>query len=201
MGSDITKEKEVLTPGDSDRVSDWIRDVRRGDQNAFVVLAERYRPLIESLVTRFTHEEQAELNREDLRQEAMVVFYHSILTYDLEQAEVEFGLYAKICISNALISQLRAQKRHMAEQFAEPLNTVLVAHDPEDPTVRLLEQERLKALWTVIRTNLSDFENQVWQLYISGRTAREIASLVGRDEKSVTNGIYRIRKKLRGLLR
>ena len=193
MSSDTSKEKIRMEREDRERIQDWIRKVRQGDQKAFEGLAEQYAPLIDSLTARFC--------REDLRQEAMVVFYHSILTYDLEQSEVEFGLYAKICISNALISQFRLRKRQRAEQVLRLAEELPEPNDTEDPTAKLLEQERLDALWSVIEENLSRLENRIWRLYMSGRTAKEIASLVGKDEKAVTNGIYRIRRKLRDLLR
>ena len=70
-----------------------------------------------------------------------------------------------------------------------------------DRRVKALEEERVKALYSVFRDNLSSFEYSVWRLYISGRTAREIGDLVGKDERSINNAIYRIRKKLRVLLR
>ena len=56
-------------------------------------------------------------------------------------------------------------------------------------------------LYTIIKNNLSDYEYRVWHNYMLGKTAREIGDLVGSNEKSVTNAIYRIRKKLRGLLK
>ena len=64
----------------------------------------------------------------------------------------------------------------------------------------MLERERLEALYAVIRNNLSDFEYEVWQLYMSGRSAKEIADRLHTDQKSVSNAIYRIRKKLRSIL-
>jgi DNA-directed RNA polymerase specialized sigma24 family protein len=64
----------------------------------------------------------------------------------------------------------------------------------------MLERERLKSLYAVIRKNLSDFEYAVWQLYMSGRSANEIAARLDTDAKSVSNAVYRIRKKLRACL-
>ena len=122
------------------------------------------------------------LHEDDLRQEATVVFYNSILTYDLEQHEVEFGLYAKICISNALISQVRRLQRRNAERLSEASDEGLFGWDREDPSVRILEQESLKSLYSIIRGNLSEFEYEIWQLYTSGRTAKQIGEMVGKDE-------------------
>ena len=71
----------------------------------------------------------------------------------------------------------------------------------EDPSLRVLEQESLKTLYSVIRDNLSELEYRVWKMYMSGLTARQIGDSIGKDERSVSNAIYRIRKKLRATLR
>ena len=136
----------------------------------------------------------------DLRQEAILNFYNSILNFDTEQSEVEFGLYSKICISNALISQLRLHKKHTAEQLSASLNNMFFVHDSEDPSERILEEERVQALHSLISKNLSKYEYRIWQLYMSGRTAKEIGDTVGKSEKSIENAIYRTRKKLRSIL-
>lgn len=178
-----------------------LSQVKNGDQESFTTLLAMYSPLIESIVSRFTEKDNLSLQRDDLRQEATVVFYNSILTYDLEQTEVEFGLYAKICISNALVSYLRMLKKADAEVLTDSQNQFLFFHDYEDPGARILEQEKLKALYSIIRKNLSEFEYRVWQMYMSGRSASEIGEAFSKDEKSISNAIYRIRKKLRALLR
>ena len=171
--------------------------VREGSQESFSLLLEQYRPLIESVIGRFTNEEISELNREDLRQEASLVFYNSILTYDLEQSEVEFGLYAKICITNGLVSYLRRLKPRKEILLGEVDVEKSTESVSEDPSAGILERERVRALYAIIRRVLSDYEYRVWSLYMSGRSAQEIGEAMSRDEKSVSNAIYRIRKKLR----
>ena len=180
----------------ADLTSELICRFRSGDEASFDELLLRYQPLIESLVTKFSGEEQ-QTSREDLRQEAAVAFYRSVLSYDVAQNDVEFGLYAKICLSNALISKLRARRNPIEELLDGSEREIELAGEREDPAERLLEEERLSALYAVIRENLSEFEYRVWNLYLSGRTAKEIGAVVGRDEKSISNAIYRIRKKLR----
>ena len=185
----------------SSDIRELITKVRNDDQEAFVELLNRYKPLIESSVYRFSSDEAFSLYRDDLYQEASVVFYNSILAYDLEQNEVEFGLFAKICIHNALVSQLRSLKKRSAEPMEKISEKLFFAQYMEDPSVKILEQERLQALYSVIRKNLSDFEYSVWQSYFSGRSAAEIAETFDTNEKSINNAIYRIRKKLRALLK
>ena len=185
---------------DKNRARELIISFRSGNQNAFSELLDAYTPLIEASVAKYSGLYEAGMESDDLRQEATVVFYNSVMTYELDQSEVEFGLYAKICITNALISLMRAHKRHETERPSDPLSDDVFVSDSEDPLRKILEQERIKKLYSVIRKNLSDFEYSVWQLYMSGRNSKEIGEAVGRDEKSVANAIYRIRVKLRGLL-
>jgi DNA-directed RNA polymerase specialized sigma24 family protein len=92
------------------------------------------------------------------------------------------------------------QKKHTAEQLAESREAFIFVHDSDDPSQKILEEERVKALYSLIRKNLSPYEYRIWQLYMSGRSAKDISLVVGADEKSVGNAIYRIRKKLRALL-
>lgn len=181
-------------------VRELIVKVRSGDQGSFEILLNRYKPLIEASVNRFSFDEAFALYREDLQQEASLVFYNSILAYDLEQNEVEFGLFAKVCIHNALVSQLRTLKKRSAETVNATPENLLFVQDSDDPLTKILEQERLRSIYAVIRKNLSNFEYTVWQMYISGHSSAEISKALNIDKRSADNAIYRIRKKLRALL-
>jgi RNA polymerase sporulation-specific sigma factor len=176
-----------------------IEKVRANDQAAFEQLLCKYTPLLDAAVARFTNAERTKPYVDDLRQEAILVFYNAILNYDIDNESVEFGLYAKICVTNALISQLRMLSKIKTEQLTDEVEGAELS-DESEPADRLIENESLKRIDSVIRGNLSSLEYRVWCLYASGRTARDIAKLVGKSEKSVTNAIYRIRKKLRALL-
>ena len=174
---------------------------RGGDQDAFAELVYKYDPLIESLVRKFYDENVVGLNKDDLRQEAVLKLYKAVLSFDTEQTEVEFGLYAKICISNALVSQIRLYKQKITEPLNESLESNCDSVNDQDPAERILEEERVAALYSLIRGNLSSYEYRVWRLYVSGKTANDIGKIVGADEKSVNNAVYRIRKKLRERLK
>ncbi len=183
-------------------VNALILRVRDGDQQAFLEMLDRYKPLLRALVSRFVSDDLTRSLDEDLLQEATVVFYNAILTYDHTQTDVEFGLYARICISNALVSQIRAINKRRAEHSVELEGDGLFVDDnATNPIEDIVKQEDLKTLYTIIKDNLSDYEYVVWHNYMLGKTAREIGILVGSNEKSVTNAIYRIRKKLRSLLK
>ena len=180
-------------------IVDLIIKVRKGDQGAFELLLGKYAPLLDAAVIRFTGAEHTKAYAEDLRQEATLVFYNAILNYDIDNEGVEFGLYAKICVNNALISQLRTLDKAKTEQLKEEIiETETSAVD--EPSKSIIEHESLERIDSIIKENLSSFEYCVWCLYASGRTAREIGEFVGKSEKSVSNAVYRIRRKLRALL-
>ena len=195
----MTKGSIMNSKKSKKEVNELVLAVRGGDQQAFVSLLEQYSPLIEASVNMFCSDGTSSNDKDDFRQEASVAFYNSILTYTLDQSDVELGLYAKVCIFNALISQIRSAKRinPEAQEFSDNL---LPQELSEDPSSRLLEEERLRALFKIIRSTLSKYEYKVWELYLSGSSITEIAKALNTDSKSISNAIYRIRVKLKASL-
>ena len=182
-----------------EEINKLILAVRGGDQAAFIELLKQYSPLIEASVNMFCSDGLSANDKDDFRQEASVAFYNSVLTYDLEQSDVELGLYAKICVCNALISQIRIAKRIPTE--VQELSENIVSNEAhEDLSSRLLEEERLSFLFKIIRNTLSKYEYRVWELYLSGCSTSEIARQLNTDSKSISNAIYRIRVKLKETL-
>lgn len=189
-------------PAEKERLAvlELIGRVRQRDAGAFDELLERYEPMIEhqlSAVCSRSPQLTAQ-DKEDLRQEAHVAFYRAIVRYDIEQHEVSFGLYAKICVENGLAGVLRKIRPFMLALDMEELEMQSAPSGEDDPTRRLREQEDYEALCRVISRLLSDYENDIWQRYIAGATAQEIADQLSGDVRSVHNAIYRIRHKLRG---
>ncbi len=171
-----------------------IRQAQRGDERAFESLLERYNPLILSQVTQLGDA----ADREDLQQEAVLGFYAALCHFDAEQDKVRFGLYAKACIKNRLLSYLRRTRKHGDVLPVDEEDTEAVTiESSDDPARRLIEEESYMALCKQVFSTLSPYENRVWWMFLSGLTAREIAEREGREEKSVQNAVYRIRNKLR----
>ncbi len=185
-----------------DAIKGLVAAAQVGDQEAFSTLLDIYKPLINSTVSKFRVEGMPEADMDDLRQEAVIAFYSALMAYDPTISEVEFGLYAKVCICNRLVSQTRVIKRRLTNSAisynAEDLLRY-VASDC-DPVKSVVENEEEKLLLKLIRDNLSDRENLVFRMYAAGMSAAGIAEKLGVNEKSVNNAIYRIRKKLKRLL-
>ncbi len=182
-----------------DEICELVLRARSNDSSAFEQLMKRYEPMLESAVRRYAPEGQ----EEDANQEALAGFYRAVLSFNLSQQDVAFGLYAKICVTRALISHAREVLRH-ARQTADNLEYEdylrELADTSSDPAQQLIDEESIRSLRRLIRENLSDYENSVWDMYVSGLPAADIATRLGRDERSINNALYRIRRKLRDVL-
>ncbi len=196
--------KQDRTPADPSRrpdptVRELILAAQAGSGDACRTLREKYRPLLEASVARFGASEISRQERADFYEEADRVFLNAIITYDTDQDAVDFGLYAKICLRNGLVSEWRrmeARRRlptvSLPDYAAETLSATL-----DDPAGRVVEEERFRALCSTVRSHLSDFENRVWWQYVTGIPVAAIAEELERDERAIHNAIYRIRRKLR----
>lgn len=178
-----------------------LKSAQDGDQKAFEELLRRYTPLIDSLTGRFFSSSTFSVqDREDLRQEALVAFYYALMHFNTAQEDVQFGLYAKECIQNRLISHLRKLKHQNKVLLMESETAIASDAELPDPSLHLVEQEAYVDLCNRVSKLLSEYENRIWWIYLSGRTAKEVAALLQTSERSVQNAIYRIRKKLRSEL-
>lgn len=185
------------------RLRELVLKAQQGDQNAFAELLEAYDPLIGAMVSKFKISGMSDADEEDLRQEAILAFYSSLISYDPNISGVEFGLYAKVCICNRLVSQMRILKRHLSYSIVsydtEKLLDRLVSD--EDPAARIAEIESERSLLRLINDNLSKYEQRVFRMYVSGMSAAKMAEKLDSNEKSVNNAVYRIRKKLKTILK
>lgn len=171
---------------------DLINAARSGDESAFEALLEAYEPLIDAMSRSFANVSEDSESQEDLRQEACIALYKAVQSYDSTQAEVSFGLYAKMCVRNRLVSYTRKfRRRESVVPLEERIKT------EEDVTQGVVAEEAYMELYRRIEAVLSPYESHVWWLYLSGQTTGAIAASLCKDERSVQNAIYRIRKKLR----
>ena len=177
-----------------------IHQAQSDDHDAMTQLLRRYAPLIRAMVDRYAPADATAEDVEDLLQEASILFCQAVVSYDTQQEDVELGLYAQICIRNGLVSLLRKHRHRCPTVPLEEMDRDIDAPSAEDPTRPLRDRENTEALCRVIEASLSPMESRIWWLYLSGRTAREIAALEKKPEKAITNAVYRIRKKLRSIL-
>ena len=181
-------------------VNKLIELVIAGNSDAFSVLVEKYNPMLKKILNFYTTDDMSKEDVEDLSQEELIAFYRAIINFDKEQHGVEFGLYAKICVTNSMISYKRAAAKKSNEALIgdEEMNSIT---DPDGEVPRFFEiKESERELGEQIEKTLSQYENDVWSYYVNGYSSKEIALKLNSNEKSIDNAIFRIRRKLKTLL-
>lgn len=196
-----TEIQENNTPDKGDvrkALIELIVRARNDSQEAILALTARYKPLIEAQVAKHRLEDMSEQDVEDLREEAHVIFCNAVCNYDLSMEGVEFGLFAKICIENGLISFVRSYVRKRDRAPLPLENAEHKSTGEADLLQAIIEREEAEELVLTVKQMLSPYENRVWWMYVSGMSVSEIARSLGQsDSKSVSNAVYRIRRKLR----
>ncbi|MBE6626780.1 MAG: sigma-70 family RNA polymerase sigma factor [Ruminococcaceae bacterium] len=193
-----------------------IEAVKQGDENAFSILLEQYKNAVDGAVRRFAPSFEITegggdgwCDIEDLRQYASLALYRAAATYVPGESgkgkEVSFGLYAKICINNSLISFLRKyrtqKKKRDAANNSEKITRSSAPGGTNDPLGLVVSGESAEEMVKQIKSSLSEYETAVFNCYIVGKSTEEIARELGRTEKSVINALYRVKVKIKGLLK
>ena len=76
----------------------------------------------------------------------------------------------------------------------------LVSRDEQNPEELLIDRENVERIEKAIESELSSFERQVLDLYLTGMKYTEIARVLGKDDKSTDNALQRCRSKIRKAL-
>ena len=191
-----------------------IGKLRKGDKNIIDYIMEKYKNLV-----------RKEANamyllggeNDDLIQEGMIGLFKALRDYDSGR-DASFLTFADLCVSRQMYTAVQASKR----QKHIPLNTYVSLYgsagtnrdgEEEESLVNVLsdvagtnpedvviDRENVIQLEQTIERELSGFEKQVLDLYLTGMSYQQIAKVLGRDDKSTDNALQRIKTKAGKLL-
>lgn len=172
---------------------EMISRIKNNDGRAFSELSEKYSALIHSMINKYSCETMTYEDAEDLHQEAQMLLLKAARTYDSDSG-LTFGLYARICIRNGLVTLERKRRRtlksvDLSDQLSVP-----------DTTDFVDEIESAHALIGKIACVLSKREFSVFRCLTLDYNHDEIAMKLNVSKKSVENTVFRIKKKLGTLL-
>ncbi len=181
------------------------------DEEATNILLKKYEPLVASIVIRMMKScSYIGLEKSDLMQEGLIGLNHA-LEYFNEQKDISFYTYAKTCIERRVISAIISAKRLKHKLLNESVSLDLeednatsdkfLKDNSFNPEEMILDAETTEYLLTQIRSTLTEFELQVFDLMVSSFTYREIADMLDRDKKQIDNAIQRIKTKVREKLK
>ena len=172
--------------------------LQNGTSAAGDILAHRYRKLVRCCAHPYF---LAGGDSEDLLQEGMFGLIKAMREFRADR-EASFQTFAEVCIRSRLCSVIRASRagKHSPLSESVPLNAFLLDAQPQysqlDPEDLLIDREKAAALLNQVRSQLSELEVRVLDLYLDGCSCGEIAATVGKSYKSVDNAVQRIRRKI-----
>ena len=150
---------------------------------------------------------------DDLIQEGMIGLFKALRDYDSGR-DASFLTFADLCVSRQMYTAVQASRRQKhiplntyislygsvnmnREGEQEELVNVLATHAGQSPEEVLIDRENVIQLEKAIEQELSNFEKQVLDLYLTGMGYQQIAKVLGRDDKSTDNALQRIKTKLK----
>lgn len=175
---------------------------KNGDGFAFDELYSRYLTIIRSLARTYF---LVGGDEEDLCQEGLIGLFSAVNAYDYQKVgSASFKTFAYKCIKSRILNaiSLSHAEKHKALNDSVSIQEVVdsgtegVISSPEE---KIIGEETLQELIKEIKKQLSNFEVQVFNLYVEGVKYTEIAQKLNKSPKSVDNAIQRIKEKTKRL--
>ncbi len=210
---DNKEDKYPDRSGEKAFVEPYGNDQDNADIEEF--LLEKYKPLVRR-IARTDSLRISGGDYDDLLQEGMIGLMKAVKSFDPDRG-ASFFTFAALCIRRQMISAVEASNRdkNAALNSYVSLYDVSLEMDDEDGrrlidslkelSTRSVEEiivdiDAAKELNRKIHKTLSPFEEQVYEMYISGMSYTEISEVLEKDQKSIDNAIQRIKSKIRKVI-
>ena len=186
-----------------------ISHIRDNIEEANEILFEKYKPLIENNARKLLKTSKKNgIEFYDLVQEGMVGLNNALNTFD-ENKEASFYTYAKKCIERKQLSYVIGSERKKHKLLNESISYNINENDDindmpkilidnsQNPENMMLDTENSNELTNKIKSLLTPFEREVFELKINGFTYIEISEKLHKDKKAIDNAIQRIKTKIK----
>ncbi len=181
---------------------------KNGNESAENELLEKYKDLVVK-ISRSYFIIGGEL--EDIVQEGMIGLYKAIKNYDSSKS-ASFKTFAIMCVKHQIQTAIKKAntKKNMTLSNSVSLQSFSEKNDEEDflpmnlifqvsPDEKVISRENYKDLILKIKNILSKKEYEVLKFYLRGYSYKEIAKILGLNEKSIDNSLSRIKNKIKNL--
>ena len=188
--------------------------IREGEERITDYIMDKYKNLVRSKAKSMYI---LGADNEDLIQEGMIGLYKAIRDYDAGR-DASFFTFADLCVSRQMYTAVQAARRekhaplnsyislyaNMTENGSDGAETelleVLASRQETNPEELLIDKENVADIEAMIEKELSAFEKQVLDLYLTGMSYSQIARVLGRDDKSTDNALQRLKAKIKKMI-
>lgn len=202
-----------MTKGQEKQDRELVLRAQSGDLVAEEELLRRYKSLARSKANMYF---VVGADEDDVLQEGMIGLLKAVRKYDETQG-ASFSTFAGHCITNQIISAIRAADRNKhkilnnslsLDDTLSPgkgdhsggkelkLSDVLAANNSESPEQMLVIKDIAACIIRNDDRIFSSYEMAVMKELLQGRSRSQIAKTLGKTEKSIDNCLHRVRKKV-----
>lgn len=188
-----------------------IERLREGEADITDYICDKYKSLVRSKAKSMFI---LGADKEDLIQEGMIGLFKAVRDYRTDR-NTSFLTFADLCISRQMYSAILMANRKKHGPLNSYISLNATAADSQqdadgicnlwnlsleqvnDPEQIMIARESLDHLLELISQELSTFEKQVLDLYLTGMPYTQIAKVLGKDAKATDNALQRIKTKLK----
>ena len=168
-----------------------MRQVSRGDRDAFAALVEIHAPALERFATRMLVERQ---RAEEVLQETLMKAWQEAARYDPEKARLSTWLHQ--IAHNLCIDILRRQRRE--QPLAENAETII--DSDESPESLVQTQETQRQLTSAIGALSQRHRTALILTYYQSLPNRDVAQIMGISVRALESLLVRARRELKTIL-
>ena len=168
-----------------------MRQVSRGDRDAFAALVEIHTPALERFATRMMVERQ---RAEEVLQETLMKAWQEAARYDPEKARLSTWLHQ--IAHNLCIDILRRQRRE--QPLAENAETIIGSD--ESPESLVHTQETQRQVTSAVRALSQRHRTALILTYYQSLPNRDVAQIMGISVRALESLLVRARRELKTIL-
>ena len=168
-----------------------MRQVSRGDRDAFAALVEIHAPALERFATRMLLERQ---RAEEVLQETLMKAWQEAARYDPEKARLSTWLHQ--IAHNLCIDILRRQRRE--QPLAENAETII--DSDESPESLVQTQETQRQLTSAVSALSQRHRTALILTYYQSLPNRDVAQIMGISVRALESLLVRARRELKTIL-
>ena len=192
---------------------DLILRLREGEEQIMDYIISKYKNLVRSLSKRLYI---LGADYDDLLQEGMIGLFKAVKDYDPGR-DASFYTFAELCINSQLYKAVQAsnrEKHSFLNQYISLYSTSSMTGEEDgfglletledgrhvNPETVVIDSENLQALEKQINEELSEFEQEVLDLYLTGMPYKEIAAVLKKTDKATENALQRAKGKIKKIV-
>lgn len=184
MVNELNNEFDSLTD------EQLVQVAKNDDNEALSLVVKRYSQLAHDLSQSFSTKTSSS---EDYFQESLLALISAVFSYKSDKG-ASFKTYAVTCMKNRLIDIYRRESREFSDLPLEKIEQMPSNTNVQDD---FETRQRLESVAHGMMIYLSDDEREAISLTLDGFSVAEIAEKQKKSAKSVSNALFRARKKLK----